>query len=64
MQKELKIRNRPEGYLYEIYYEGGGELPQELGGVFNSLSFAQNRINAYLAKRKPKRGTSKKATGD
>ena len=64
MQKELKIRTRPEGNLYDIHFDNGGELPKELGGVYTSRVYAQRAINTYLIKRDSKRGPAKKTTGD
>lgn len=50
--KELKIRPHKAGpMMYEVYYEGGGELPRELSGLFTSPSFAQREIDLYKIRR-------------
>lgn len=51
--KELKIRRKQPYVLYEIYYEGGGEVPQELQGSYTKEYVAQQRIDAYVAGKKP-----------
>lgn len=67
MTKELTTRLQPSGFLYEVFFEGGGEVPEELTGKFTSRSYARVAINSYLTKReskgKTRRGPSKKASG-
>ena len=57
-QKELKVVRRRDGLL-EIKYEGGGEVPAVLQGVYNSQRVAQQAITLYLATRR-KRSNGKK----
>ena len=55
MSKELKVRPVKQlGTMLEIYYEGGGEVPAALSGMYTSSSVAQQAINAYLSQRKEK----------
>ena len=66
--KELKTRMRPSSMLYEIYYEGGGEVPAELKGEYTSYRFTESAIKTYLVNReskgKTRRGPTQKASGD
>jgi len=55
--KELKIRYAKNN-SYEIYYEGGGELPKELHGLYTDHRTAQRAIDKYLTNR-PKRAAKK-----
>jgi len=50
--KELEVIN--EGMSARIKFVGGGQLPDELEGIFTSASFAIQRIEEYLANRLPK----------
>lgn len=53
--KELKVRysvSRPNAY--EVYYEGGGEVPDVLKGGYTSPALAQKAIDFYL-QAKPKK---------
>jgi hypothetical protein len=50
--KELEVVN--EGMSSRIKFVGGGQLPDELEGIFTSHSFAIQRIQEYLANRLPK----------
>lgn len=53
MAKELKIRySQPNAF--EVYYEGGGELPEVLQGRFTDRRNAQAAIDNYLLTRKPR----------
>lgn len=60
MVKELKIRySKPNAF--EIYYEGGGEVPESLQGRWSDRGKAQIAIDNYLLTRKPR---GKKADAD
>lgn len=60
--KELKIRyTQPSAF--EIYYEGGGEVPAVLQGRFTDRGQAQKAIDQYLLT-KPVRKTAKKVDED
>lgn len=49
MSKELKVRVAAgKGSLKEIYWEGGGEVPQVLTGLYTSLQDAQVSITKYM----------------
>jgi hypothetical protein len=45
--KELKIRYSTAN-TYEIYYEGGGEVPAVLSGKYTDHRTAQKAIDLYL----------------
>lgn len=48
-EKPLKIFQSNVNYsLYEIRFEGGGEVPKALKGQFTSPVLAQKRIYAFL----------------
>lgn len=61
-KKELMIR--PNGMNFEIYYEGGGQLPNHLTGIFTSEGVAQKAIDLFqmLLREKVKKTTPKRAT--
>jgi len=40
--------------MYKIVYEGGGEVPDELKGVWTSPTFATNAIRGVMTARKAK----------
>lgn len=53
MSKELKVRAvKGMGTMLEVYYEGGGEVPEILSGQYTSSSVANTAIKAYLEQRK------------
>lgn len=45
--RTLKVRRLPAG-LYEVYYEGGGVLPDVLDGKWTSIEKAQTMIKSYI----------------
>lgn len=45
--KQLKYRML-DGGLYEIFYEGGGEVPDYLKGAFTSPIHCQRAIHKYI----------------
>ena len=48
--KEINIvRDQGSPHL-KIQFASGGELPQELSGIFTSEPFAENAIKEYLGK--------------
>ena len=53
---------QPNGRMYEIYFEGGGEKPQSLSGSYTSKRVANADIEAYLTKRAKPNATTKKAS--
>lgn len=61
MTKQLLVRrNNKHQTLWEVYYEGGGELPAELNDtLFTGEQLAQKAIELHLAKRS---NTNAKAT--
>lgn len=52
--KEIQIIRRPQGD-FKIQFGQGGELPQELVGVFTSERFAEQAVQVYLDTWNPKR---------
>jgi len=61
--KELKVRPvRAKGSVYEIYYEGGGQVPDALTGLYTKISNALQAIKFYTppkAKKKVNKDESK-----
>lgn len=52
-KKELIVEIAPnQGTLYEIKYEGGGQVPEFLKGLYTSRVEANNRITQYLTTEK------------
>lgn len=49
--KELEVVRAKDGYLLEIQYKGGGQLPAELKGKWLNEAQAKERIAFYLDKR-------------
>lgn len=50
MSKELRIRVAVnKGSLREVYWEGGGEVPQVLNGLYTSVQDAQSDISKYMS---------------
>ena len=57
-RKELKIRIRNGTNHFEVYFEGGGEVPQILTGLYTTENFAQRAIETYkITKRPSTKGT-------
>lgn len=51
VQKELKIRIKPNTALYEVYFDNGGELPAKLQSLFTCVHAAKVAIKDYEAGR-------------
>lgn len=49
MSKELKVRYVPSENLFEIYYEGGGGIPDALKGYYTTTAAAQENIKLFQA---------------
>ena len=49
--KQLLTKPSVIGSTYTVKYEGGGELPRDLSGVYTSEKEAQKAINLYLIKK-------------
>ena len=46
--KELKVRPvKAKGSVYEIYFEGGGQVPDTLKGLYTRISNAMQAIKYY-----------------
>ena len=53
-EKELTIvRTRGTG-MYHVQFEGGGQLPKELEGLFTDKGTAQQKIDMYVELKKTK----------
>lgn len=46
--KDISIKRRPDGRLFEIVVAGGGKKPREFDGYFTRYHEAQDVINAYI----------------
>lgn len=57
--KELQAFIQPGTSHYILKYEGGGELPAELSGVYTSLSLVDEAVLKFIASSKEE---SKKKT--
>jgi len=55
MAKEKKLIIEFELGLYKIRYEGGGQLPEKLSGLWISREQAQFQIDMYLDKKAQKK---------
>lgn len=62
--KELKVELADnQGTLYEIRYEGGGQVPEFLKGLYTSRNIANDRIRQYLTTEKRGAKPNGKTTG-
>lgn len=58
--KEIEIAIKPNTSHYHVYFKTGGELPQELQGLFVKKKDAETAIAAYKAKKPtPKKSAEK-----
>ena len=69
-RRELKTRISPGTFHLEFYYEGGGEVPDVLKGLFTDQFSAFQARDAFLTKKKVEEDKAKekpkferKATG-
>lgn len=54
--KELKVRTVPlKGSVYEVYYDGGGQVPEVLKGMYTSIRNALMAISYYTPPKKSKK---------
>jgi len=60
MSTQKEFRFQSEGRLIRIKWEGGGEMPAALQGLYTSLHEAKNVANAYLEKRANAKNNSRK----
>jgi len=51
-KKFLTRLKSSSGGLYEVYLEGGGEVPESLKGLYTSPSFANKAIEEHLRTRR------------
>lgn len=49
--KELKVFKKTNTSLYFVQFEGGGNTPTELSGMWTTPQLAQTAIDKYLAKK-------------
>jgi hypothetical protein len=60
--KQFKIRAAVDMQsMKEVYVDGGGQLPNELSGMYTDARQAQWAIDRYLANRKPNTPAQKRA---
>lgn len=58
MEKEFKVRySKTRPNAYEVYLEGGGEVPQVLTGAYTSPGVAERAIAHYLDTRRVRKST-------
>jgi hypothetical protein len=50
--KELQAFVQPGTAHYILKYEGGGELPAELSGIYTNISLVDEAVLRYLANNK------------
>lgn len=50
-EKKLVTERKPNGLYWVIKYEGGGQLPSALGGLWTSTKKADEAIVAYRSDR-------------
>ena len=65
--KELKVRSVSNGMpMYEVYYEGGGEIPDVLKTLYTSVLIANQAIEKFQAsvRTKVKGNTRGKSTSN
>lgn len=56
VKRKLVVAKLPQGQMYKIQWEGGGELPASLTGRFNRIRHAEKAITDFeVLKAKPKR---------
>ena len=53
--KEIQIFRDKQSAQYKIQFGSGGELPEELTGIFTNQLFAETAINKYLEKQEIKK---------
>jgi hypothetical protein len=53
--KEIEIFRDKQSAQYKIQFTSGGELPEELTGIFTNELFAETAINKYLEKQETKK---------
>lgn len=58
--KELQIVTDPQTAHIKIQFKEGGQLPEELSGLFTSKAVAEIAIRSYLANAQPKKTTKQK----
>ena len=60
MEKEFKVRfSKTAPNCYEVYLDGGGEIPKVLSGKYTDPRVAGVEIDKYLATRRNRSGRSK-----
>lgn len=55
--KEIKVAFDNKNGLYKVFFGSGGELPEELAGLFTSDKEANIAILKYLDRTKPRKTT-------
>ena len=53
--KEIQVVRDKQTAQYKIQFGSGGELPEELTGIFTNELFAETAINQYLEKQQTKK---------
>ena len=53
--KEIESYRCPQSAQWKIKFTSGGELPEELTGIYTTDKFAEIAINKYLEKQETKK---------
>jgi hypothetical protein len=53
--KEIETYRCPQSSQWKIKFNTGGELPEELTGIFTNEKFAETAITKYLEKQETKK---------
>jgi len=60
--KELQAYIEPGTSHYKVKYEGGGEVPVELSGVYTSISVVDQAVLNFINTHKDEKKETKKET--
>jgi len=60
--KELKVLKAGNGNMFRIGFEGGGEVPRELDGLWTSERVASMAVDAFLLKEERAKAEKKTRT--
>jgi hypothetical protein len=58
-EKNVIIAKKDNGRFYHVYFETGGQLPQEFTGVFTNYVEAEKAVETYKARKSSSNSVSK-----
>lgn len=61
-KKELLVKRDYEGW-FTIQYDGGGQVPEVLKGIYTKTAYAQRAIDSYLKERDREKREYRKSKG-